>query len=117
MKLLLDAGANKDEIDEVSSTVDHYHMWCVLRLFVRNTILCVCHFAINIHIKNGMTLLHYAGSGGHLQAIKLLLDVGVGRDAKDKVMLTRTIYLSEVHALSISLSQTQTHCVYVCGIA
>jgi hypothetical protein len=92
----------------------------VLRLFVRNTILCMCHFAINIYIKNGMTLLHYAGSGGHLQAIKLLLDVGVERDAKDKVMLTRTISLyhslssPEVHALS--LSQTRTHCV-LCGIA
>eukprot|EP00959_Pyramimonas_sp_CCMP1952_P174518 3647153-Pyramimonas_sp.AAC.1 len=69
--------------------------------------------SINLPVdQDGFTLLHCAATGGHTDAVRILLDAGLGVDDVDKVLLFTLLSLTRVHTSQLKffdvVARTQT---------
>ncbi len=94
VKLLLEAGANKEARDIVCEerplvmTIDIFIEGAnvFLQIFAWKSV-CLLSLGGNVwrHLQNGTTALIYAAGKGHLECVRLLINHGANKEAADKV--------------------------------
>ncbi|MDR3285202.1 MAG: ankyrin repeat domain-containing protein [Holosporales bacterium] len=82
IKVLIDAGANKNAIDPNGMTPLHYATFFGDAKTIR--VLIDAGADKNARDTNGMTPLHHVAAGRHTEAVRVLIDAGADKNARDQ---------------------------------